>query len=163
MGESRRRLSIGSIAVPSVLLVLTTMYLVEALGLGAPLDRHIPTPSFVPLVLVGLMYLSLAVVLWKTWRGAAPQHETKAATAISERKPLLVFLAASLYVLSFAYAGYVITTPVFVYVMLHLYGFGEPKSVSGQAKRIAAAVALTALVYAFFVAGFSVRLPGIGS
>lgn len=153
----------GSVAVPGVLLVLTTLYLVDVMGLGAPLDGRIPTPAFFPLVLVGLMYGALGMVLWKAFRRVGDQVDDEPEAAANAKTPILVFLTISLYVLAFAYLGYVVTTPIFVYAMLHLFEFGDPRTIPGQAKRVAAAIALTAIVYTFFVAGFSVRLPGVGS
>ncbi len=164
-----RQLPAVSIVLPGILLVLTTIYLVDALGLGAPIDRRLPTPSFFPIVLAALMYVAIFAVLLKTFRGAARTAETEDAenpddrAEVNSKTPLVVFAAVSIYVLLFTYFGYIVTTPVFIYVMLHIFKYGNPASAGGQIRRVIAAIAITALIYAFFVAGFSVRLPGIGS
>ena len=147
--------------VPGVLALFTTAYFVEALRLGSPIRYGVPSASFMPILLSVIMYAALAAVVIRSFR---QRHLIPASSSVLGRAttvPVLVVLASAFYVFFFTRLGVSISTLLYVYALLSLFGYHSGRTLGGQARRVLAAVVISAAVYVFFVVVFRVQLPTI--
>ncbi|WP_148254171.1 tripartite tricarboxylate transporter TctB family protein [Aidingimonas lacisalsi] len=157
----------GKWVVPALILIVTTIYLVEALKMAPPIQGGDITASFFPVLLAVIMYLSIVVVLWQG-RNKRDGHDTDdsgdeaKATETGERQfgALWVTLLTGVYIGVFSVIGYSLST--FLYVFLLTFIFGERgfgKGGKAWIVKILAAAIITLLGYALFELIFQVRLP----
>ncbi|MGR4070439.1 tripartite tricarboxylate transporter TctB family protein [Billgrantia sp. C5P2] len=161
--------------MPALLLVVTTIYLVEALQMMPPIKRGDITASFFPVVLAAIMYLSIGIVIWqgRSETGKSTTVETPAADetqaeagvpALNRFGALWVTVATGAYIGIFSVIGYFTST--FLYVLLLTFLFGNPHPGTGGrawAVKILAALLITLLGYTLFELIFQVRLPTLGT
>lgn len=148
---------LGSLAVllPVFLMVLTTVYLAEALTIRTQMGGGaVVGPRFMPILTACLMYAALLVVLVGELRGD-PQERS----AGSLVRPALVVLATGLYIAVFRPLGYVLSTALFVAALFLIFDFEKRRPVF-FAFYVAA---VTAVFYGLYAGAFGVRLPALPS
>ncbi|WP_085578738.1 tripartite tricarboxylate transporter TctB family protein [Thalassospira mesophila] len=137
--------------LPFVLFVITSIYLATALQITAQFDEGLVGPSFVPVVASILMYIALAFVVL----GMRNDTDKAAREKLNLAAPLKVVVATAVYILAFKPLGYPVSTFLYVYALLYIFGLED----TGPLKRIAYTAAITAVFYALFALIFQVRLP----
>ena len=148
--------------VPVALLLFALAYGGESLNIKAQFDEGVVGPTFLPLMLTGIVVTGLLLILIRQWRQAKPSALDDAADESERdgvlgdhRKPALVSLSVLLYVLIFKLLGYVLATVLLAFVLLTLFDYGKAEML----RRLGVAVAITLVFYGLFMLCFSVRLP----
>lgn len=144
-----------------LLLVLTLIYLVAALGIAPPVSNGNITASFFPVVLGLIMVVALAVSMLGDRRKAVAEHDDKpSAGADASRSfgPLAVVVLTAVYIALFSSLGYFISTTLYAFAMTLVFSAGRPSRRQLLAKALIA-VTIAVLGYGLFEWVFQVRLP----
>lgn len=145
----------GDIIMAVVLLIGTTVYLVEALRMPPPILHGIVGPSFLPLGLVAIMYTaSLTILVQGFKRGKKLILDWKRI-----RNPIIVIGMTGIYIGILTQVGYWISTFLFSFsvALVFRYGRGSKARVLVFSMIIAAVMVL--MGYLFFEVIFDTRLP----
>jgi putative tricarboxylic transport membrane protein len=137
--------------LPFVLFVITSIYLATALQITAQFDEGLVGPSFVPVVASILMYVALAFVVL----GIRNDTDTAKPAKPDLAAPIKVVVVTAIYILAFKPLGYPVSTFLYVYALLYIFGLED----TGHIKRLVYTAAITAVFYALFAVIFQVRLP----
>ena len=141
----------SAVLFPVFLLILTTIYLAEALSIRSQFGGDtIVGPRFMPILMAIIMYVALVVVLV----GELRQDKT-ATSSGSFLRPLLVVVATGIYIAVFRPLGYVPATLGFVVALFLIFDF-ERRRPAFFAFYV---IAVTANFYGLFAGIFGVRLP----
>lgn len=141
----------SAVLFPVFLLILTTIYLAEALSIRSQFGGDtIVGPRFMPILMAIIMYVALVVVLV----GELRQDEA-ASSSGSFLRPLLVVVATGIYIAVFRPLGYVPATLGFVVALFLIFEF-EKRRPAFFALYV---IAVTAIFYGLFAGIFGVRLP----
>lgn len=142
------------IILPVLLLAVTTVYLAAAFQVSSPFSTELVDASFVPKLVAALMYVALLVVLRDALRRrrAAGAAVDGASDLADPAKVVALTLA---YVAAFEPLGYALATVPYVFLLFHVFRFED----RGHLKRLAYAVAITAVFYGLFAGIFNIRLP----
>ena len=65
----------------------------------------------------------------------------------------------AIYIGIFVQFGFEISTALYVYALLTLFGYSANRSIGGVVKRVLLSLLITLVIYAFFAFGFGVQLP----
>ncbi|MHB0775374.1 tripartite tricarboxylate transporter TctB family protein [Halomonas sp. WWR20] len=141
----------SAVLFPVFLLILTTIYLAEALSIRSQFggDTFVG-PRFMPILMAIVMYVSLVVVLVGELR-----RDELASSNGSFFRPLLVIVATGIYIAVFRPLGYVPATLGFVVALFLIFGFERRR----PAIFILYVIVVTAIFYGLFAGIFGVRLP----
>ena len=141
----------SAVQFPVFLLILTTIYLAEALSIRSQFGGDtIVGPRFMPILIAIIMYVALVVVLVGEWR-----QDAKTSASGSLIRPLLVVVATGIYIAVFRPLGYVPATLSFVVALFLIFDF-ERRRPAFFAFYV---IAVTAIFYGLFAGIFGVRLP----
>ncbi|GEN23593.1 hypothetical protein HCU01_15420 [Halomonas cupida] len=144
-----------------LLLALTLIYLVAALGIAPPISNGNITASFFPVVLGLIMVVALAVSMLGDRRKAAAESDDKPSTeagASTSFGPLAVVVLTAVYIALFSSLGYFISTTLYAFAMTLVFSAGRPTPGQLLVKALIA-VAIAVLGYGLFEWVFQVRLP----
>jgi putative tricarboxylic transport membrane protein len=146
------RLGSAAVMLPVFLLVLTTIYLAEALNIGTQFGGEDAAvgPRFMPILTACLMYVALIVVLVGELRSAQPERSTGSLV-----RPALVVVATAVYIPAFLPLGYILSTGLFVAALFLIFDFERRRPLL-FALYLAGVVAV---FYGLFGGIFGVRLP----
>lgn len=148
---------------PFFILVVSVIYLVEAISMGAPVVSQSIRPSFVPQVLGVLSTLFSLILTIKAVRqplkpdakAQAPGGDAEGAEDASSIKPaVLTIIAISIYIALFTALGYALSSLVFVFAIIVI--FSAPDK---WLSKLATSAAIVAFGYIVFEQLFGVRLP----
>jgi tripartite-type tricarboxylate transporter receptor subunit TctC len=119
-------------------------------------QNHDPGPRALPLLLASLLVLALAFEGFESWRRrktpAAVSTEPGQRSGVISRDALFLLVALVGYVAAMPWAGFTLTTPVFVLAVLWRLGVRWwPAAIT--------AVAIVAAIHLLFVTLFKVQLP----
>lgn len=155
------RLRDGRLLVPVALLILTTIYFIDAVQMGPPIRDGNMTVSFFPMAIAIIMYLAIAGVLWRVFQTSSDDADQPSASDEDRRRlgPLWVALLTGLYILAFSYIGYFVSTAVYVFALTMLFGEGA----KGLPLKLVASLIITVCGYLLFEVAFQVRLPTLWS
>ncbi|MBS9404375.1 tripartite tricarboxylate transporter TctB family protein [Halomonas sp. TRM85114] len=143
----------SAVLFPVFLLILTTIYLAEALSIRSQFGGDtIVGPRFMPILMAIIMYVALIVVLVGELR-----RDEESASSGSFLRPLLVVVATGIYIALFRPLGYVPATLGFVIALFLIFDF-ERRRPAFFAFYV---IAVTALFYGLFAGVFGVRLPPV--
>ncbi|MGO2241823.1 MAG: tripartite tricarboxylate transporter TctB family protein [Halomonas sp.] len=143
----------SAVLFPVFLLILTTVYLAEALSIRSQFGEDtIVGPRFMPILIAIMMYIALLAVLVDEWR----KNEQVSANS-SFLRPLMIVVATAIYIAVFRPLGYIPATLGFVVALFLIFGFERKR----PAFFALYAVAVTALFYGLFAGIFNVRLPPV--
>ncbi|MGQ7248587.1 tripartite tricarboxylate transporter TctB family protein [Halomonas sp. V046] len=155
----------GKWLVPGLLAAITTVYLWQALAIGAPISRGSVTASFFPLLLCVVMYAALGCAVLRDLRGGeaverdAEEGEPAAGNAgVSAFGPFAIVVLTAGYIAAFSSLGYSLSTLVYAYLVMMVFGRSS-RGAKAHLARLAIAVAITVLGYGLFELVFQVRLP----
>ncbi|GHB04807.1 tripartite tricarboxylate transporter TctB family protein [Modicisalibacter luteus] len=154
------RLRDGRLLVPVALLILTTIYFIEAVQMGPPIRDGNMTVSFFPLAIAFIMFLAIAGVLWRIFQ--TPSDTDQSAESHEDKRrlgPLWVALLTGLYIFAFSYIGYFVATAIYVFALTMLFGEGA----KGLPVKLVATLIITVCGYLLFEVAFQVRLPTLWS
>ncbi|SDO23112.1 tripartite tricarboxylate transporter TctB family protein [Vreelandella arcis] len=141
----------SGVLFPAFLLILTTIYLAEAVSIRSQFGGDtIVGPRFMPILMAFIMYAALLVVMVGEWR-----KDAEAPTGGSLLRPLLIVVATGIYIAAFRPLGYVPATLGFVVALFLIFDFERKRPVFF----VLYAIAVTALFYGLFAGIFGVRLP----
>ena len=141
----------SAVLFPVFLLILTTIYLAEALSIRSQFgDDTIVGPRFMPILMAIIMYLALVVVLVGELR-----QDSEVSSSGSFFRPLLVVVATGIYIAVFRPLGYMPATLGFVVALFLIFDFERKRPVFFALY----AIAVTAMFYGLFAGIFGVRLP----
>jgi putative tricarboxylic transport membrane protein len=148
---------------PLFVLVVSVIYLIEAIRMGAPVVDAGIRPSFVPQVLGALSTLFSLILTIKSVREQAPP-DTEAETsdngaaaledASSIKPAVLTIVAISIYIALFTTLGYVLSSMVFVFAIIVIFSAPDRWH-----SKLATSAAIVAFGYVVFEQLFGVRLP----
>lgn len=151
----------SGVGVVVLLLALTLIYLIAALGIAPPISNGNITASFFPVVLGLIMVVALAVSMLGDRRKAAAESDDKpSAGAGADRSfgPLAVVVLTAVYIALFSSLGYFISTTLYAFAMTLVFSAGRPAPGQLLLKALIA-VAIAVLGYGLFEWVFQVRLP----
>ena len=141
----------SAVLFPAFLLILTTIYLAEAVSIRSQFGGDtIVGPRFMPILMAIIMYVALIVVMVGEWR-----KEAEVTASGSFLRPLMVVLATAIYIAVFRPLGYVPATLCFVIALFLIFDFERKRPVFF----VLYVIAVTALFYGLFAGIFGVRLP----
>lgn len=113
-----------------------------------------PGPKLFPLIAgVGLILLGI---------GISFEKDDDKKIQISKTfiiRSVIVVVCTSLYVLALKYFGFLISSPVFVFITAALFSKASPENKSKWWHWLIFAIVITAFVYVVYVFAFSLRLP----
>ena len=149
----RGRLPRGGVIVPLFLMVLTTVYLAEAVGIRSQFGGEGGIgPRTIPILAAILMYVSLLVVLVQELRGEGGEASDGGLI-----RPALVVLATGVYIFIFRPLGYWPATALYVAALFFVFQF-ETKRPLWFTLYVAL---VTIAFYGLFAGVFGVRLPPV--
>lgn len=141
----------SAVLFPVFLLILTTIYLAEALSIRSQFGGDtIVGPRFMPILMAIIMYVALFVVLVGELR-----QDKEVSSSGSFLRPLLVVVATGVYIALFRPLGYVPATLGFVIALFLIFDF-ERRRPAFFALYV---ILVTAIFYGLFAGIFGVRLP----
>lgn len=141
----------SAVLFPAFLLIVTTIYLAEALSIRSQFGGDtLVGPRFMPILMAFIMYAALIVVMVSEWRKEA---ETSAGGSLL--RPLMIVVVTAIYIAVFRLLGYVPATLGFVVALFLIFDFEKKRPVFLALY----AIAVTALFYGLFAGVFGVRLP----
>lgn len=141
---------------PLLIFIFVTAYFADAVSLGGPIKHGAPSASFMPILLSAIMYVAAAVVVFGIFRTPASDSEEQHANLSA---PILVVAITAAYIGLFVQIGFEISTALYVYALLTLFGYSTNRTIAGQVKRILLSLLITLIIYVFFAFGFGVQLP----
>lgn len=148
----------AAVVLPVVLIVVTVVYLFEALRTMGPLEEGTGGPSFFPVVVSVIMLIALVPVLLKGLRAAPPADADTPARPIDYAAPVQVVLATVVYIALFKPAGYFLSTALYVLALLFVFRFkGRNRFVN-----LLWAVLIAGGCFLLFSEIFQIRLPKLG-
>nr|WP_300313021.1 tripartite tricarboxylate transporter TctB family protein [Halomonas sp.] len=151
----------SSTGVAVLLLALTLVYLVAALGIAPPISNGNITASFFPVVLGLIMLVALGTSVLGGRRKTAAESEDEPSTeadASTSFGPLAVVVLTAAYIALFSLLGYFISTALYAFAMTLVFSAGRPGRQQLLVKALIA-VAIAVLGYGLFEWVFQVRLP----
>lgn len=147
------------ILLPVALLGATTVYLAAAFQISTTFSAGPINAGFVPKLAAAMMYVALLVVLRDAMRRRPATDAAEASGAAGSLvQPALVVGLTAVYVAAFKPAGYVLSTLPYVWLLFYVFRFEE----RSHLRRLAYAVAITAVLYGLFAGAFGIRLPTAG-
>ena len=139
---------LGGVLVGLSLLVFALSRSIKSLGLG---DNFDPGSKAFPLGLAAILGVGGLIEIWHSRRAsvvvAPPKGENRAKTAV------ILLGGLSVYIFLLPWLGFALSTLVMAAAMMKWLGNTWPRALT-------AAVVLIGTVYALFVVGFKVPLPG---
>ncbi|MDL2191291.1 tripartite tricarboxylate transporter TctB family protein [Cobetia sp. LC6] len=155
----------GATPLTLAMTAISAFYLISAFQMTSPLDNGRLTASFFP-VLIGTIALVLCVAQLvsqhRASRGAATDDGKETSTTDDEASaPLLspalrLMLVTALYILAFSHLGYLLSSALYVFVVMLLFS-GREKWIS----KALIACAISALGHGLFEQLFNVHLPAL--
>lgn len=179
--SSQRMTLGGGFYVPAVLAVITVIYLVSALQLGAPMKGGNMTASFFPIMTAVIMLVALACAMVQAVKQAQQQVSETSDTQVSDtpeasgqldsddKSPsymgislgaLGVVVLTAGYLVAFDWLGYLVSTWVYVGLLICLFSGGIKQNLI---MKLVAAAVITGAGYLLFEVFFQVRLPTLWS
>lgn len=150
----------GRLLVPIALLIVTTIYFLDALFMAPPMRNGDMTVSFFPMAIALVMYLAIGAVIGHLVRTSEAVQESDSTTGQKHGLgPLWVTLVTAAYILAFSTLGYFLSTAVYVFVLTLLFGEG----IKGIPFKLIASCVITLAGYLLFEVVFQVRLPTLWS
>lgn len=141
----------SAVLFPVFLLMLTTIYLAEALSIRSQFGGDtIVGPRFMPIFMAIIMYIALVAVLVGEWR-----KDTEVSANSSFLRPLMIVVATAVYITVFRPLGYIPATLGFVVALFLIFDFERKR----PAFFALYAITVTAVFYGLFAGIFGVRLP----
>jgi len=153
MGLMKSKLN-GDIIMSVVLLIWATAYLLAALGMP-PIRDGLVGPSFVPLVLVALMYAGSVTTLVQGLK-----RETGVAGWQVIKKPIIIVAMIGVYIALFKQVGYFITTFLLCFGTAIIFSYGKGSKARVLVLSAIIAVITVFLGYLMFEVLFGLHLPG---
>ena len=141
---------------PLLVFIFVTAYLVDAVSLGRPIKHGAPSASFMPILLSIIMYIATTVVVFGIFSTKTSGDEKQLSNFSA---PILVVAITAIYIGIFVQFGFEISTALYVYALLTLFGYPANRSIGGVVKRVLLSLLITLVIYAFFAFGFGVQLP----
>tara|TARA_B100000965_G_scaffold406790_1_gene448679 strand:+ start:68738 stop:69226 length:489 start_codon:yes stop_codon:yes gene_type:complete len=141
---------------PLLVFIFVTAYLVDAVSLGRPIKHGAPSASFMPILLSIIMYIATTVVVFGIFSTKTSGDEKQLSNFSA---PILVVAITAIYIGIFVQFGFEISTALYVYALLTLFGYSANRSIGGVVKRVLLSLLITLVIYAFFAFGFGVQLP----
>ncbi len=149
----------GAVALPLILIIITGIYLAEALRSMRPFEEGTAGPSFFPIVVSIVMIAALAPLLWKALRGnESDKQDEKSTAVVAIAEPVKVVLLTIGYIAAFKPAGYFISTAVYVLALLYVFKFKGRKPFVN----VFWAVLIAGVCFLLFSEIFQIRLPKLG-
>ncbi len=154
--KKNNRLS-GAVILPATLILVTLIYLIEAIRNVRPLEEGTAGPSFFPIVISVVMLAALLPLLWSGWR-RTDTSEAAESEPISFAAPVKVVILTAGYIALFKPIGYFISTALYVLALLYVFRF------KGRSPLINVfwAVVIAGLCFVLFSEIFQIRLPKLG-
>ena len=143
----------GDVIMPVAFLVWATIYLVVALEMPPIRDGQVG-PSFIPLVLVALMYAGSITTLVQGLK-----RKTGVTGWQVIKKPLIVIGMMGVYAVIFKQAGYWITTSLLCFGVALLFSYGKSSKARVLVLSAIIAVITVFLGYLMFEVLFGLHLP----
>jgi len=140
-----------------VILILIIVYIIGALQLPPPMRDGLPTESFYPWIITGIICVACCATLlrkklWTVngqivdWRGI--------------RKPFSTIGVIVLFLVLFKYTGYWFSTAVLSFGIAMLFEYERKNKVKALIYSAILAMIVPLFGYLFFRLGFGIRLPG---
>ena len=155
----------GATPVTLAMTAISALYLISAFQMTPPLDNGRLTASFFP-ALIGIIALVLCVAQLvsqhRASRGAATDDGKETSTTDGEASAplfspaLRLMLVTALYILAFSHLGYLLSSALYVFVVMLLFS-GREKWIS----KALIACAISALGHGLFEQLFNVHLPAL--
>lgn len=150
--------SISRVLLPVFLFVGTSVYFVDAFR--RPIFEYgVPSAGFLPVLLSLIMFASLGILACQTLFGRGRSVDDVQPDTQDVKGPAVTAISTLVYIGLFNWIGYAISTLLYVYVLLLIFGFAKGNQLAAHTKRIAASILITAAMYFFFSGVFQVRLP----
>jgi putative tricarboxylic transport membrane protein len=148
MKVSRNQITGAALVVLGVVvIILTTQF-------NTPMTAAYPGPKLFPLIAaVGLIGLGVGIFFQK-------DDSNKIEISVTMVKRILfMILITALYILGLKYLGFILSTPVFLYVVAWLFSKASVENKSKWWHLLIFAVVVTVAIYCMYVYAFSLRLP----
>ncbi len=156
--KKNSRLS-SAVILPATLILVTVVYLIEAIRNVRPLEEGTAGPSFFPIVVSVVMLAALLPLLWSGWRKTAPSEEkTDEKEPVSMAAPVKVVLLTAAYIALFKPVGYFISSALYVLALLYVFRFKGRHPLMN----VFWAVVIAGLCFVLFSEIFQIRLPKLG-
>ena len=151
--ELRSRYLRASVITPIVILLVVTGYIIQALLIAPPIEGGTLSPSFYP-VLISLFAFPLCTKLLLDGIRESRAAEGKRKLKIPAR-PLILAAVTGLFILAFAYLGFLLTAPFYVFFFM-LFFDDRPQQVG---KKVIMALMIVAGVYVLYELIFGIHFP----
>lgn len=149
----------GAVILPAALMVITVIYLIDALRKVRPLEEGTAGPAFFPIVISIVMIVALLSLVWNGWRKiGSPEKEGNAVEAVALAEPIKVVFLTAGYIAVFKPAGYFLSTAAYVLALLLVFRF-KARNVFVN---IFWAVIIAGVCFVLFSQIFQIRLPTLG-
>ena len=150
----------GAVILPATLIVVTVIYLIEAIRNVRPLEEGTAGPSFFPIVISVVMLIALSQLLWSGWRQTESTEGEKddGEEPVSLAAPVKVVILTAAYIALFKPVGYFISTALYVLALLYVFRFKGRHPLMN----VFWAVVIAGLCFVLFSEIFQIRLPKLG-
>lgn len=150
----------GQAVFALLLLILNTGYFLETLSLPRPFLLGEPGPSFLPLVLSGVLYIACGRILYAELRGIGDTADEGAPAGGFSIRPVILAVITGIFVYAFEPLGYWVATSLYTFAVAALFELEEssrPFRLFGVAATVA--IGMTVTGWLFFVTLFDLYLP----
>ena len=149
----------GAVILPATLIVVTVIYLIEAIRNVRPLEEGTAGPSFFPIVISVVMLVALLQLLWNGWRQAGTEEAKEDdGEPINLAAPVKIVILTAAYIALFKPVGYFISTALYVLALLYVFDFKGKHPLMN----VFWAVVIAGLCFVLFSEIFQIRLPKLG-
>ena len=154
----------GQAVFALLLLILNTGYFVQALALPRPFLLGEPGPSFLPLVLSGILFVACGRILYAELRGTGEAADDDGAPVGGfSLKPAVLAVITGIFVYLFEPLGYWVATLAYTFAVAVLFELEErPRPLRLVTVAAIVAVGITVTGWLFFVTLFDLFLPDGG-
>ena len=151
--ELRSRYLRASVITPTTILLVAAGYLIQALLIAPPIEDGVLTPSFYP-VLIALLAFPLCAKLLIDGIRESKAAESRRKLDISA-KPLILAAVTGLFILAFAYLGFLLSAPLYVFFFM-LFFDDRPQQIG---KKVLMSLLIVAGVYVLYELIFGIHFP----
>ena len=154
----------GQILFALILMGLNTIYASQVFQMATPFASGEPGPAFLPILLCAFVYIAVFVILvtegLKSTGGRIIAEQSEYIPCIDIAGPIATILLTVSFIISFSYAGYVVSSLGYTFLIALYFTFEE----RGKWKRAMLMATLTSggvtmFGWLFFVRIFGLYLP----
>lgn len=138
-----------------ILFIWNTIYMIEAINMGAPIRKGRVDVNFFPIVISCLMYLLTFYLLISSIK---QNKEIIDFNLTKQSKPILIIIFTVIYILILKSTGYMLSSILYIFSIMSIFDSKKRRFYI----KIIYAVIITVLIFLLYEKIFAIRLPKLG-